>query len=259
MTHRRIDVRTDEGTIDVHLHTPPGEGAWPLVLLYMDAFGIRPALMSMADRLAAAGYAVAVPNLYYRHGAYPPFDPHAVAAEGPEKVRFRSMIASLDHEMVMRDTRAVLAALDGATGVRPGAAAALGYCMGGGFALSAAGTFSDRFVLAASFHGGSLATDRPDSPHRLAAQIRGFVHVGAAEIDPTFDSAQAQRLRDAFDAAGVRYSFEVHQGAKHGFAVTNHLAYDRAASERHWTVLTDLLRTHLAASSASPAVAADAD
>jgi carboxymethylenebutenolidase len=85
------------------------------------------------------------------------------------------------------------------------------------------------------------------------------VHVGAAEIDPTFDSAQAQRLRDAFDAAGVRYSFEVHQGAKHGFAVTNHLAYDRAASERHWTVLTDLLRTHLAASSPPAAVAADAD
>ena len=246
MTHHAIDVHTPDGVIDLHLHTPAGQGAWPLVILHMDAFGIRPALAGMADRLAGEGYAVAVPNLYYRHGAYPPFDPRVVAEEGPEKARFRSMIASLDHAMVMDDTRAVLEALDDAAAVRPGPAGAVGYCMGGGYALSAAGTFPARFVVAASFHGGSLATDKPDSPHRLADQTRAFVYVGAAEIDPTFDAPQAQRLREAFDAAGLRYELEIYPGAKHGFAVTNHLAYEAGASERHWDVLRRLLRTHLA-------------
>ena len=245
MPHQRIDVTTAEGTLDIHLHTPAASGEWPLVLLYMDAFGIRPALAGMAARLAADGYAVALPNLYYRHGAFAPFDPHAVAADGPERVRFRSMIASLSPEMTMRDTGTVLDRLATVPAVRDGAAGAVGYCMGGGFALAAAGTFPERIVVAASFHGGSLATVRPDSPHLLARQIRAFVYVGAAGIDPTFDDAQAQRLTAALDEAGVRYRFETYAGAKHGFAVTGHLAYDHDASDRHWQVLTELLREHL--------------
>jgi carboxymethylenebutenolidase len=92
-------------------------------------------------------------------------------------------------------------------------------------------------VAAAVFHGGSLATDAPDSAHRLAAQIRGRLHVGVAGIDPSFPPDQQARLEEALRAAQVPYTLEVYPGAKHGFAVTGHPAYDREASERHWEQL----------------------
>lgn len=249
----RIDVSTTDGVLDCYLHTPPGSGRWPLVVVYMDAFGIRPALASMADRLAAAGYAVVIPNLYYRHGAFAPFNAKEVAAGGAERDRFRGMIASISDTMVMRDTARVLDAFATHPAVEQGPMAAVGYCMGGGFALSAAGTFPDRVVAAASFHGGSLATAKPDSPHLLATKIRASVYVGVAGIDPTFDADQRQRLQQALDDAGVRYVLEVYEGAGHGFAVTHHLAYERDASERHWSTLLDLLRRTLGSGATSPA------
>jgi carboxymethylenebutenolidase len=144
------------------------------------------------------------------------------------------MIRSIDGAKVMADTGEVLTHLDGRSDVKPGDVGTLGYCMGGGYALLAAGTFPERVAAAASFHGGSLATDRPDSPHLLAPRIRARLYIGVAEIDHTFDRAQQARLDDALTRAGVRYTLEVYQGAKHGFAVTGHLVYDKAASERHW-------------------------
>jgi carboxymethylenebutenolidase len=213
----------------------------------MDAFGIRPALGRMANRLAAQGYAVVGPNLYYRHGDYAAFDPAAVAPGGPEHQRFRGMIASINNAMVLQDTERVLAEMPSQPAVAPGPMAAVGYCMGGGFALSAAAAFPDRIVAAASFHGGSLATEKADSPHLRATEIKAKLYIGVAGLDPTFDAAQQARLRAALDAAGTSYTLEVYDGAKHGFAVEAHLAYERNASERHWDALTTLLRERLPA------------
>ena len=245
MSEERLEIPTADGVLDSYLCTPERPGAWPLVVMYMDAFGIRPAFMRMAQRLASSGYAVVVPNLYYRHGAFPPFDPRAVAAGGAERDRFRGMIVSISDTMVMADTAALLDRLASHPAIRPGPMAAVGYCMGGGFALSAAGTFPDRVVVAASFHGGSLATAKPDSAHRLAGRMRASLYIGAAGIDPTFDDEQRQRLRQALDEAGVSYVLETYEGAKHGFAVNEHLAYDKDASERHWGVLEQLLHKAL--------------
>ena len=241
MNGHRVDVRTDEGTIDCYTFAPPGAGPWPAVIVYMDAFGIREQLGEMAERLASHGYFVVVPNLYYRTGAFPPFDRQAVLVEGPERDRFKSMIQSINPSLVMRDTAAVIDMLDRQDTVRGGAIGAVGYCMGGGYALTAAATFPDRIVAAASFHGGSLATDKPDSPHTLASRMRARVYIGAAEIDPSFPREQQERLERALSEAGVDYTLEVYEGAKHGFAVTGHLVYDRDASERHWTRLIELL------------------
>ena len=244
----RIDLDTPDGRLDCHLFTPadgdaqlsPAPGPWPAIVVYMDAFGLRPNLDSMAQRLASHGYVVVVPNLYYRTGAFDPFDPRAVTVEGPERVRFTGMIRSIDGTMVMRDTAAVMTHLDERPDVRPGPRGSLGYCMGGGYALLAAGSFPDRVEAAACFHGGSLATDRPDSPHRLADRMRARLYVGVAEIDHTFDRAQQARLEDALTQSGVRYTLDVYAGAKHGFAVTGHLAYDQAAAERHWDQVVEL-------------------
>ena len=241
MNGHRVDVRTDDGTIDCYSFAPPGAGPWPAVIVYMDAFGIREQLGEMAERLASHGYFVVVPNLYYRTGAFPPFDRQAVLVEGPERDRFKSMIQSINPSLVMRDTAAVIDMLDRQDAVRGGAIGVVGYCMGGAYALTAAATFPDRIAAAASFHGGSLATDKADSPHTLAARMRARVYIGAAEIDPSFPREQQERLERALSEAGVDYTLEVYEGAKHGFAVTGHLVYDRDASERHWTRLIELL------------------
>ena len=251
MTDRRIDVRTTDGTIDCYLFTPHDHGAWPTLIVYMDAFGIRPALAEMATRLASHGYFVIVPNLYYRTGPFAPFDPRQVVAEGPERDRFKSMIMSISDTMVMRDTAAILehlAQIPEAITTRMGA---LGYCMGGGFALSAAGTLPERIVAAASFHGGSLATDKPDSPHLLAGAMRARLYIGVAEVDPSFSASQRERLERALDEAGVEYTLEIYPGAKHGFAVTGHLVYDRDASERHWTRMLQFFRETLSSAHAA--------
>ena len=245
MYGRRVDVHTPDGVMDCYMFTPAGEGRWPPVIVYMDAFGIRPQLGEMAQRLADGGFFAVLPNLYYRTGSFPPFDRQAVLVEGPERDRFKGMIASINSAMVMRDTAAILETLSREPAARDGAIGVVGYCMGGGYALTAAATFPDRIAAAASFHGGSLATDRPDSPHTLAGRMRARVYVGAAEIDPSFPKEQHERLDRALKEAGVDYRIETYAGTKHGFAVTGHLVYDREASERHWTTLIALFKDTL--------------
>jgi carboxymethylenebutenolidase len=168
-----------------------------------------------------------------------------VATEGPERERFKSMIASINQRMVMDDTRLLIERLDRHPSVRRGGLGTLGYCMGGGYALSAAGTFPDRVVVAASFHGGSLATDKPDSPHKLAPQMRARVYVGAAEIDASFPPEQQVRLERALNDAGVTHTMEIYPKAKHGFAVTGHIAYDEESAAQHWRRLLELLKETL--------------
>ena len=245
MSVDRIDLNTEDGVLDLHVFTPEsGGGPWPAVVLFMDAFGVRPELAGMAQRLASNGYVVALPNLYYRT-PFAPFAPNVVATEGPERERFKGMIASINHAMVMRDTGVVIAELDRRRSVKRTGLGALGYCMGGGYALSAAGTFPDRVVVAASFHGGSLATDKPDSPHRLAPRMRARVYVGAAEIDASFPPEQQVRLEQALTDAHVLHKIEIYEKAKHGFAVTGHIVFDQEAAELHWRRLLELLKETL--------------
>ena len=245
MTGERMDVRTEDGEIDCYLFTPEGLGTWPAVIVYMDAFGIRTELAEMAHRLASSGYVVVLPNLYYRTGPFPPFDREAVVVEGPERDRFKRMIQSIGSAMVMHDTAAILGMLDAHEQVATAPMGVVGYCMGGGYALAAAGTFPDRIAAAASFHGGSLATDKADSPHTFAARMRAKVYIGAAEIDPSFPAEQRERLERALSDAGVEHTLDTYAGARHGFAVTGHLVYDPDASERHWTKLIELLNKTL--------------
>ena len=247
MSGSRVDLTTADGVMDAYTFEPlSGSGPWPGVMVYMDAFGIRPDLDSMAQRLADAGYFVVVPNLYYRSGPFEPFDPKKVfGGDEAERLRFRNQSDSIDNTKVTRDTEAILAFLATAPGVKQPHTGALGYCMGGGFAISALGRFPERVVVAASFHGGSLATDKVDSPHRLAKQIRGKLYVGVAELDPGFPTEQRDRLEAALRDGGVDYTLETYEGAKHGFAVTGHMVYDRDASERHWTKLLELFKSTL--------------
>jgi carboxymethylenebutenolidase len=160
MAHERLKIRTDDGVCPCELFMPAeGEGPWPAVIVYMDAGGIRPAISDMSQRLANAGYLVLLPDLFYRYGAYGPFVPKEVFA-GDFRLVLGPLMATTDNLKAAADTRALLAYLDTRDDVAGAKVGAIGFCMGGGMAITAAGTWPDRFAAVASFHGGRLATDQ---------------------------------------------------------------------------------------------------
>jgi carboxymethylenebutenolidase len=152
------------------------------------------------------------------------------------------LFRSLTNKLVMEDSVSFLEFLDRQPSVTGNKIGCVGYCMGGAFALSAAGTFPGRIAAAASLHGARLATDQPDSPHLLASKTRSRVYVGIAGIDPHFTPEEKQRLESALQSAGVEHTVEVYAGVKHGFAVNDTPAYDHPASERHWHQILALLK-----------------
>jgi carboxymethylenebutenolidase len=234
MNAKIIDIKTKDGVAPSHFFSPPQEGNRPAVIFYMDAFGIRPALCDMAARLASNGYHVLLPHLYYRSGPIRPVDTATAFNAGPERDRLMPLFKSLYNKIVMEDTASFLDFLDLQPAIAGQKIGCVGYCMGGPFALSAAGTFPGRIAAAASLHGARLATDQPDSPHLLAAKMRANIYVGIAGIDPHFTPEERQRLESAFESAGVKHTVEVYPEVKHGVACNDKPVYDRAASELHW-------------------------
>ncbi|HEY3855511.1 MAG TPA: dienelactone hydrolase family protein [Verrucomicrobiae bacterium] len=245
MSAKIVEIKTDDGIAECHFFNPPEKGKFPGAILYMDAFGIRPALCDMGERLASNGYNVLLPNLYYRSGPHKPFDPKTAFSGGPEKDRLMALYQSINNRLVMQDTASFLDFLENEATVLPRKFGCVGYCMGGPFALSAAGTFPGRIAAAASFHGARLATDQPDSPHLLAPKMRAGIYVGVAGIDANFSVDQRKKLEAALQSAGVTHAVEVYPGAKHGFAVPDTVGYDQAASEQHWQRLLHLYDENL--------------
>jgi carboxymethylenebutenolidase len=240
MPQRDVSIPTPDGTCDASLHTPDGDGPWPAVIMFPDAGGVRPTFHEMAQQLADLGYAVLLPNVYYRLGAFEPFDMRTAFSDPEERARLMKMVGSVDKASAARDTGAMLDLLAEQPEVAPGTkVGTTGYCMGGGLALTAAGRFPDRVGAAASFHGGRIATDAEDSPHLLAGEMAATVYVAGAENDPSFDDEQRDRLAAALVSAGLEHTLETYP-ALHGFAVPDNPTYDEAASARHWRALTDL-------------------
>jgi carboxymethylenebutenolidase len=245
MNGKTVEIKTRDGVAPCHFFSAPDKGRRPAVILYMDAFGIRPALCDMAERLASNDYQVLLPNLYYRSGPSNSFSAKTAFQEGPERDQLMQLVRSLNNKLVMEDTASFLEFLKSEPTVDPRQVGCVGYCMGGGFALSAAGTFPERVMAAASLHGARLATGQPDSPHLLAPKMRARVYVGIAGIDPHFTAEDTQRLESALESAGVKHKIEVYPEVKHGFAVNDTPAYDRAASERHWQEILKLFSENL--------------
>jgi carboxymethylenebutenolidase len=240
MAKQEILIKTQDGTAKAGLFQPSHRPAAevPGVILYMDAFGPRPALDAMAERLADEGYAVLLPDLFYRYGDYGPFDAKTAFSEESTRTRLRSMIADTSQDMTRRDSAAFLEALTqaGATG-RIGT---VGYCMGGSRAINAAAAYPERIAAAASFHGGRLANDDPDSPHLNVGTIRGRVYVGSAGIDDSFPPEQSARLAEALRRAEIDHIIENYIGMAHGWAVPDNRVHDEHGAERHWKRLLTL-------------------
>ena len=238
----KIEITTDDGTCPSYVVRPTGNGPWPAVLIFMDGLGIRPAMLEVGEQLATHGYFVLLPDLFYRSGPYEPMDPHTVFTD-PEKrkVLMEKFFAHATQANIMRDTRAFLDYLAAQPDVKPGGIGTTGYCMGGLMSLTAAGTYPERIVATASYHGGRLASDAPDSPHLLAPKIKARVYVAGAIEDASFPDDMKARLEDALTKGGVDHQIETYP-AKHGWVFRDTPVYDAAATERHWQSLLALLR-----------------
>lgn len=237
-------VTTPDGSCPVRLFTPDGPGPWPGVIMYPDAGGVRDTFDDMAAKLAGFGYAVLLPDVYYRSGDWAPFEMASVFGDEKERRRLFSMIGGITPDKMAADAGAFfdyLAARPEVTGERFGVC---GYCMGGRTSLVVAGRVPDRVAAAASFHGGGLVTDTDDSPHLLADRMTATVYVGGAENDQSFTADDAEQLDKALTAAGVAHTIEWYS-AGHGFAVPDNGPYDPAAAERHWTAMTEVFAAAL--------------
>lgn len=243
MADTQVNIQTRDGQCPSHVVTPAGDGPWPAVIFYMDAGGIRPAVIAMARRLASAGYVVLLPDLFYRYGPYGPFVPAEVFA-GDVRAILGPLVATTGNDKAAEDTGAFLAHLDTRGDVAGRKVGAVGFCMGGGMAIAAAGTCPDRFAAVASFHGGDLATDAPTSPHLVVPHLQAEVYVASAENDPSYPPEMAARFEQALAQAGVWYSAETFPAA-HGWMKPDFPVYDQVAAERGWAEMLALFRRTL--------------
>jgi carboxymethylenebutenolidase len=233
-----ITIDTSDGTCSASLHLPDN-GPAPAVIMYPDAGGTRDTFRAMADRLALIGYVVLVPDVYYRT-PYQPFAMDTVFSDPAERDRLVALINGLTPESSIRDAGTFIDVLLERPEVRGMVVGTTGYCMGGRISLIVAGHHPDRVAAAASIHGGNLAAEgEPTSPHLLASKIAATVYVGAAIDDGSFPDEQRDRLREAYEAAGVHFTIDTYQ-ALHGFAVPDNPTFDDAAAEQHWDALERL-------------------
>ena len=243
MPNEHVTIRTHDGDCPSHVMTPTSGGPWPAVIFYMDAGGIRPAMLDMALRLAEAGYVVLLPDLFYRYGPYEAFVPKDVFA-GDFRAILGPLMATTGNDKAAEDTEAFLAFLDTRNEVAGDRVGAVGFCMGGGMALAAAGTHPDRFAVAASFHGGNLATDAPTSPHLFAPNLKAEVYIAAAENDGSYPTAMAERFERSLTEAGVRFTTRTYPAA-HGWMMPDFPVYDPEAAEHGWSEMLALFRRTL--------------
>lgn len=240
-----VEIRTEDGVADAYLARPADGAPRPGVLLYQDAFGLRPQLRAMADRIAGAGHTVLAPNVFYRHGPAPVVElPEFIDTTARPDIftALTPVMRALTPDLAARDAGAYLDWLAESPLVADGPVALTGYCMGARLALLTAGTHPERVAAAAGFHGARLAADAPDSPHLLAGRVTAELYFGHADDDPSMPPEQIRLLEETLTAAGVRHRCEVYEGAHHGYTQADTAAYDEKAAERHWAALLDLLK-----------------
>jgi carboxymethylenebutenolidase len=249
-----VEIKTPDGTCDAaFIH--PKSGSHAGVLVWPDAFGLRPATRDIGKRLAAAGYSVLVPNPFYRVSKAPFTDASGFDFQNPaDMAKLRPLMASVNAPgNAEKDAAAYVAFLDAQKEVdKAKKIGTQGYCMGGPLVMKTAAAVPDRVGAGASFHGGGLVTDGPDSPHLLAPKIKARMYFGIASNDDARQPDAKDKLREAFAAAKVPAEIEVYAGALHGWCMpdmpTQNGApiYNKADAERAWGKLLALYKTALA-------------
>jgi carboxymethylenebutenolidase len=239
-----VQIPTADGTAEAYLVKPDGDGPFPGVLFFMDAFGLRPRLEEMAERIAERGYAVLVPNLFYRDASGLLITPEELGDAEKRSAAFGRlgpMMQNLTAGRIAADSGSYLDFLAAQPGVSAEPVVAVGYCMGGRNALRAIEAHPDRIKALASFHAGGVVTDAPDSPHLAVGSVTGELYFAHADNDSSMTADQIKALESALEDAGVTYTSEVYEGAPHGFTMSDTAMHHQEGEQRHWTELFALL------------------
>ncbi|MFF4602338.1 dienelactone hydrolase family protein [Streptomyces sp. NPDC001339] len=242
---KTLRIPTPDGQADAFAAFPDHGERHPGVLMYGDAFGIRPVLREMARELAGHGYYVLVPNFFYRHGPAPVIElPEYIGEEARPAViaQLMPLIEAHTTERILRDADAYLSFLTTQPEVGAGPVAVTGYCIGGLLAMRTAAAHPGRVAAVAGFHG-PVGADGPDRD-RLLSTLTAQVHLGHAETDLTPEDLG--ELNQALDTAGVGYTSEIYPGTVHGFTMSDTDAFNPSALQHHWDRLLPLLDRTLA-------------
>jgi len=242
MSSGAVDIATADGTMDAYAAWPDGQGPFPLVIMFMDIWGLREELFDLARKVAGQGYYCVLPNLFYRRGR---IRHERRNAEGrtvsfdtlPEdlKAEMLRLARGMTRQMVETDVAAIFEFVRDKP-VSGGAVGTVGFCLGGRMAFFAAQSFPGRVQAVSSLHGTLLVTDAADSPHRLAGRMRGEVYCGHGEKDPASAPQVMATLEAAFkDCGEVTYRSTLHRGAHHGYSMPDRDVHDAAATAADWT------------------------
>lgn len=253
ITETNVDVKTPDGTSDaVFIH--PTTGSHPGVLIWPDALGLRPSMRDIGKRIAAEGYAVLVPNPFYRSAKAPIFDASFSFQNQADMAKLKQLMGSLNASgAAEKDAIAYITFLDAQSQVnKTKKIGTQGYCMGGPLVVRTSAALPNRIGAGASFHGGGLVTESPDSPHLLAPKIKAHMYFGIAANDDARQPDAKDKLKEAFAAAKVPAEIEVYPGAQHGWCVPDmppqggKPIYSKPDAERAWGKLVALYKTALA-------------
>ncbi|HEY4969834.1 MAG TPA: dienelactone hydrolase family protein [Steroidobacteraceae bacterium] len=244
-----VQVKTAAGVCDAAL-IHPQKGSWPGVILFADVFGLRPTMRDMARRLAADGFTVLVPNPFYRNSKPPGLSLDIDFNNPADRAKMDVLRAPLTSEAVMQDASAYVKFLDAQASVNKSAKMGVfGYCMGGPMTMQAAAANPDRIGAGASFHGGGLVTDKPDSPHLLIPKLKAQYYFGIAMNDDQRQPDAKTKLDEAFKSAKLQAKIEVYDGCLHGWCVKDmpkgadgKPIYNEAQAERAWGELLILFK-----------------
>jgi carboxymethylenebutenolidase len=249
-----VEIKTPDGTCDAaFIH--PKSGSHPGVLIWPDAFGLRPAMREIGKRVAAEGYSVVVPNPFYRVSKAPFTDASHFNFHNPDDMaKLKPLMASVNAPgNPEKDAAAYVAFLDLQKEVNKAKKMGTqGYCMGGALVVRTAASLPNRIGAGASFHGGGLVTDKPDSPHLLAPKIKARMYFAIAASDDARQPDAKEKLKEAFAAAKVPVEIEVYPGTLHGWCVPDMPpengtpVYNKPAAERAWGKLVALYKVALA-------------
>jgi len=250
VTETNVQVKTPDGVCDaVFIH--PTTGTHPGVLVWPDALGLRPSMRDIGKRIAAEGYSVLVPNPFYRSAKAPVFDASFSFQNQADRAKLQQMTAPLNASgAAEKDAVAYIAFLDTQTQVNKSKKIGTqGYCMGGPLVVRTAAAVPNRIGAGASFHGGGLVTDKPESPHLLAPKIKAKMYFGIAANDDANQPDAKDKLKQAFAAAKVPAEIEVYPGTLHGWCVPDmplqdgKPIYSKPDAERAWSKLVALYKT----------------
>lgn len=246
VVQKDVDVPMANGVADSALFYPEGRGSWPAVLVWTDILGLRPVFREMGQRLAAEGYVVLVPNPFYRNAKAPVVDGSFDFSKPEDRAKVMPMAAALTADANVSDAKSYLTFLDAQPQTdKKKKMGVQGYCMGGPLTFRTAATEPKRVGAAATFHGGGLVTDKPDSPYLLIPKMKAEILCAVADNDDKRDPAAKDKLKEAFAAAHLKAKVEVYEGCNHGWTVRGSQVYNEVGAERAWAELTSLYKRNL--------------